>query len=154
MNSEIAEIYGNKVRVRVCGLCWGGLDTLLMVKHKMGDTHLWAPPGGGIEFGETLEDTLKREVFEETSLHILPGAFLFGCEYIHDPLHAVELFFEVKILNGIAKNGHDPEIQLIEEVRFLSFEEIQRIPQESLHGIFKKVDDLKQLRQLAGFYRI
>src|SRR5688572_10749323 len=142
MNAEIAEIYGNKVRIRVCGLCWGQADTLLMVKHKMGDRDLWAPPGGGIEFGESLEQALKREFLEETTLHIIPGQFLFGCEYISHPLHAVELFFDVKKIEGIAKKGNDPEIQLIEEVRFLSTEEIRLIPSGSLHGILRKYDDL------------
>jgi|SRR5687768_18372611 len=154
MNAEIAEIYGNKVRIRVCGLCWGQPDTLLMVKHKMGDQGFWAPPGGGIEFGESLEHALKREFLEETTLQIQPGQFLFGCEFISNPLHAVELFFEVKKVEGNAKKGRDPEIQLIEEVQFLSTEEIRRIPSGSLHGIFRKYDDLNVLRQLTGFHRI
>jgi 8-oxo-dGTP diphosphatase len=154
MNTEIAEIYGNKVRIRVCGLCWGEADTLLMVKHRMGNQDFWAPPGGGVEFGESLENALKREFLEETTLRIYPGKFLFGCEYISDPLHAVELFFEVKKVEGIARKGRDPEIQLIKKVQFLSTEEIRRIPSGSLHGIFGKYDDFNVLRQLTGFHRI
>ncbi|HYK08635.1 MAG TPA: NUDIX hydrolase [Candidatus Eisenbacteria bacterium] len=35
--------------------------------HGEGD---WAFPGGHLEFGETIEDCVKREVAEETSLHV------------------------------------------------------------------------------------
>ena len=153
MSSEIAEIYGNRVRIRVCGLCWQE-DALLMVKHKMGNQDFWAPPGGGVEFGEPLEDALKREIVEETGLQVLPGKFRFGCEFIRNPLHAVELFFEVQKIAGVLKNGYDPEIQLIETVQFLSLPEIQQIPVDSRHGIFKIAGDPNNLRHLTGFYRI
>src|SRR5688500_6620998 len=103
MNSEIAEIYGNKVRIRACGLCCGPSETVLMVKHRMGSRELWAPPGGGVEFGEALEEALKREFLEETPLRVSPGRFMFGCEYINSPLHAIELFFEVEQFDGTIK---------------------------------------------------
>ncbi len=153
MSSKIAEIYGNKVRIRVCGLCWQN-DSLLMVKHRMGDHDLWSPPGGGVEFGESLTAALQREFAEETGLEIVPGNFLFGCEFIQQPLHAIELFFDVKTVSGTLKTGQDPELQVIEQAAFLSPAEIQEIPMESRHGILKTCDNANMLRQLTGFYRI
>lgn len=153
MTPEIAEIYGNKVRIRVCGLCWEG-DNLLMVNHRFGDRDFWAPPGGGVEFGESMEFALKREFLEETGLLIQPKKFCFVCEFLKQPLHAVELFFEVEKVSGMLINGSDPEIQLIEKVQFLTSKEIQDIPEESLHGILKKFKDANVLRQLHGFYMI
>jgi 8-oxo-dGTP diphosphatase len=153
MNPEIAEVYGNKVRIRVMGLCWQS-DALLMVRHQMGDRDLWAPPGGGVEFGESLEDALKREFVEETGLMVSVGKFLFGCEFVQKPLHAIELFFEVDRLSGDLMTGNDPELTIIQNVQFLSPDDIQRIPAGHLHGIFKNLGNTDRLRRMRGFYRI
>lgn len=153
MYPEIAEIYGNKVRIRVCGLCWEQ-GSLLMVRHKMGNQDFWAPPGGGLEFGELLEDALRREVLEETGLYVEPEKFLFGCELVKNPLHAVELFFGVKKISGTLKRGYDPEIQVIDQVQFLTPSAIKNIPAGEVHGIFKMIGDANDLRHLTGFHRI
>src|SRR5687767_8644102 len=100
MDAELAKIYGNKVRVRACGICWKD-DRLLLVNHKgITSSDFWAPPGGGVDFEESIETTLKKEFEEETGLIIKPGDFLFGCELIQKPIHAVELFFETQITGG------------------------------------------------------
>lgn len=153
MTPEIAEIYGNKVRLRVCGLCWQEAS-LLLIMHNMGSNDFWAPPGGGVEYQETVKDALEREFLEETGLDVEVGKFAFGCEFIKNPLHAVELFFEVKKVAGVLKSGYDPELQLIERAQFLSWKEIKAIPEKSLHGIINKCTDLDSFRQLRGFYSI
>ena len=77
MNTEIAKIYGNKVRIRVCGLCWQA-DSLLMVNHSsLTNGDFWAFPGGGVEFGQTLDENLKREFMDETNLSIKTCSILF-----------------------------------------------------------------------------
>src|SRR5690242_2543620 len=114
MDGEVAKIYGKKVRVRACGICWKG-DTLLLVNHKgLSSPNFWAPPGGGVEFGESLEACLTKEFLEETGLKITTGKFKFGCEFIQDPLHSIELFFDVEIVGGKLQVGEDPEIQIID----------------------------------------
>ena len=107
MTPEIAQIYGNRVRLRVCGLCWQG-DSLLLIMHKMGSNDFWAPPGGGVEYGEPIEDALKREFLEETGLTVAIEKFHFGCEFIKAPLHAVELFFQVKKVAGEREQFSQP----------------------------------------------
>ena len=42
------------------------MDEVLLVKRS--DNAKWAVPGGGVEIGETVEQTAKRELFEETGL--------------------------------------------------------------------------------------
>lgn len=154
MDQEIAALYGKKVRIRVCGLCWED-NKLLLVNHKsLQAANFWAPPGGGLEFGETIQDALKREFLEETGLDITITRFVFGCEFIKDPLHAVELFFHVRKLGGTPNTGYDPELQLIQDVRFMTTTEILQIPSLELHGILSVTSDENGLNQLSGFYSI
>ncbi len=158
VGSEIMEKYGNQVRLRVCGLCWQA-DSLLMVNHSQltkGD--FWAPPGGGIEFGQSAPEALAREFLEETSIYITPGRQLFTCEFLSPPLHAVELFFEALYERGNPNIGIDPEStpnnQIIKEVRYLDFHAIMSIPVAERHGIFRLVKTADDLKKLTGFYRI
>jgi 8-oxo-dGTP diphosphatase len=153
MESEITKIYGNRLRVRVCGICWVK-DRLLLVNHQMATGELWAPPGGGLEFGEHAGNALIREFKEETNLQIEVGDFLFGCEFIKIPLHAVELFFDVKVVGGDLKTGSDPELPLIRQARFLKTGEIQSLAPDNLHGIFRKIGDPREIKALKGFYTL
>lgn len=40
--------------------------------HRRTDNDLWALPGGVMEFGESISETVVREVREETGLDVLP----------------------------------------------------------------------------------
>jgi 8-oxo-dGTP diphosphatase len=154
MDSEINGVYGGRLRVRVCGLCWRK-DRLLVVNHRMNGGTFWAPPGGGLEYGQTIAETLVREFREEVCLKVVPGAFMFGCEFISHPLHAVELFFAVEPAGGVPQTGTDPELPgVIAEVRFLSLEDILALPASSRHGIFRFCRKPSDFNQLSGFYTI
>ncbi|MGC3944836.1 MAG: NUDIX hydrolase [Chryseolinea sp.] len=154
MSEEISKIYGNRVRVRVCGLLHHR-DRLLLVNHSLQDRPIWwGPPGGGVEFGESLEDALKREFLEETKLSITVGQFAFGCEFLEGPLHAIELFFHVSKYEGSPETGQDPEMPLIADVRFMTSEEIASLPGSAIHGIFQVARTKSELLQLKGFFRI
>lgn len=155
MEPEVARIYGNKVRVRACGVCYDDNNRLLMVNHaSITATDFWAPPGGGIEFGQSIQECLTKEFREETGLNIVPSDFLFGCEYIQKPIHSIELFYLVTIHSGKLKTGHDPEIQIIKDVRFMSADELTNIPAQTLHGIFRLIGSPADLKSLRGFFRI
>jgi len=157
MIDSVYQTFGNKLRVRVCGLCLDH-DRLLMINHhgiKEGD--FWAPPGGGLQFGESMEECLKREFEEETGLTVEVVNFQFICEFIHPPLHAIEAFFQVDIKQGSLRKGTDPEMkdnQIIEEVKFMSWTEINHLNPDSRHGIFNFVSESLKILDLKGHFKL
>jgi len=66
---------------------------------------LWWLPGGGIEFGEAPEDTLVREFFEETGLHVRDPKLLGVTSDLRhrdngDRVHTVRIIFSVELAGG------------------------------------------------------
>lgn len=153
---EVLKLYGNRLRVRVCGLHRVG-DQLLMVRHRgVGQTDtFWAPPGGGLQFGETAPIGLTREFVEETGLIVTINELLFISEFWHPPLHALELFFDVTATGGTLRQGVDPEMslngQIIEEVRLMTLAEIRQYPPSDVHALFSRCQSLDEVFQLRGY---
>ncbi|GGK81665.1 NUDIX domain-containing protein [Rufibacter glacialis] len=152
----LAETYSHKTRVRVCGLLVQN-NTLLLACHKaaFGSGFFWMPPGGGLDFGEKVKDCLVREFREETGLEVEVGRFLYLNEFLRSPLHAIELFFEVKLVKGTLALGSDPEhashAQLLEDVKFLSIRDMFQLKRDELHPILHalvNLDDLFIPRQI------
>lgn len=53
---------------------------ILAVKHKSrvgGSKDFWCIPGGGLDPGESLEDGLRREIYEELGIEAKPSRLLF-----------------------------------------------------------------------------
>ncbi|WP_234733794.1 NUDIX domain-containing protein [Tellurirhabdus bombi] len=153
---EVVRLYGNRLRLRVCGLCL--IDgKLLMVRHRginSTDT-FWCPPGGGPQFSETAPEALVREFLEETGLEVVIEDLLFVNEFMLPPLHALELFFKVKIVGGQLGQGSDPEMdtdqQIITEVRLMTFEEIKAYPETEVHQLFRQCDTMDDIFRLRGY---
>ena len=158
MDRTVQEIYGNRVRVRVNGLSWNGSQLLLVNHQGLYNHDFWAPPGGGLEFGQPAATNLEREFLEETGLRIQAGEFLFACEFIQPPFHAVELFFNVVVLGGNLVAGNDPEAgqkaQIIRQVKYLSESDIAAIPEKHMHGLFKMAKSKEKIEALRGYLKI
>lgn len=58
-------------RLGVSVLCLRGAEVLLVKRGKEPYLGHWSLPGGLVEFGETLAEAARRELFEETSLTAL-----------------------------------------------------------------------------------
>jgi 8-oxo-dGTP diphosphatase len=156
IKEEVDNLYGNRVRVRVCGICVQE-DKILLIHHKgIGKKgSLWAPPGGGLDFGESAEQTLMREYKEETGLEVSVKEFLFVNEYFDAPLHAIELFFRIEITGGILTKGSDPEMnankQIIQKLRYWSMEEILLQDPLMFHSILTNRKNINELLHQGGF---
>ena len=147
--------FSQKLRVRVCGILIKKNKVLLLNHQTIGPLgYLWAPPGGGVEFGQSLHEALKKEFMEETNLTIEVGSYLFTNEHIDDKHHAIELFFEVKAVSGELSLGFDPELsatdQILNEVKYMSLDEIKEIPKAGVHQVFSRINNVKEILNIRG----
>ena len=144
------QLYGNRIRVRACGICIEN-DRVLMIGHRaiLGENTFWSPPGGGVEVGEMAEDALRREFLEETGLEVAIGKLLIMNEFVKLPLHGIELFFVVKRVGGELTLGHDPEMnlaeQLIQKIEWLSLDEIKRLNLSEKHQFWQKFGSFDEI---------
>lgn len=92
---------------------------------KRGDMHAWGLPGGALELGESAEEAMLREVFEETGLRVKVEAFLgaytrYFQEYPNgDRAQSIAFFFICSIVSGELYIDHDETLDL----RFFSLAE-------------------------------
>lgn len=112
--------------IRVAGLLQ--LDgRILMVQQARGEDRYWLMPGGGVRFGETLGDGLKRELQEELGLRVGVGRLLAIVESISpDPeyqKHVVHLIFEISASPEAVAEPRDPAVL---DVKYLDEHELQR----------------------------
>ncbi len=144
LGGKIIETFGNRLRIRVCGICIENEAVLVVNHHSLnGASDFWSPPGGGMEYGFSAEENLKREMKEETGLDVDIDKFMWVHEYLAPPLHAIELFFGVTRKAGTLKVGYDPEMnkkdQIIKDVRFMPFTELLKLPENHVHQAMTKL---------------
>lgn len=156
IDGSIEQEYGDRLRLRVAGICIENEEILLVDHSGLNETgQFWAPPGGGLKYGETVRECLQREFKEETGLHIHVGEFFCVTEYLNPPLHAIELFFLVNRIDGVLASGSDPELsqedQIIKSVEFLSFKKLTAIHDSNKHNLLNGVRNFDDLKSKSGY---
>jgi 8-oxo-dGTP diphosphatase len=67
----------------------------------------WSLPGGKLEFGETIESAIQREIFEESGLRVQVGSLIEIVEVIDSPYHYVILDYVCRRTGGELCPGDD-----------------------------------------------
>lgn len=83
----------------------------------------WSKPGGAVEFGENVEDAVKREIMEELGIEIELVKFLGFTNHIikEENQHWATFDFLAKIVRGEPKNM---EPEKIEEIKWFNLENL------------------------------
>jgi 8-oxo-dGTP diphosphatase len=98
--------------VTVCYLCHDGRGNYILNKrsNQARDEHgRWDAGGGGLEFNDTVENTLRKEIKEEYCTDVISYQFL-GFRDVHRvnngrPTHWIALDFKVLVDQEKVKNG-------------------------------------------------
>lgn len=88
---------------------------------------LWEFPGGAVEFGDTLEDAIKREIREEFGIEIQVGELLGVCNHLlpEEHQHWVSPSFLCTVLAGTPRIL---EPEKCSAIGWFSIEEIYSMP--------------------------
>lgn len=114
------------VGVCVVYFCHDGQGNFVMARRSNNarDEHgRWDIGGGGLEFGDTVEATLRKEIQEEYCADVLDFEFL-GYQDVHHehqgrPTHWIALNFKVLVDPAKVKNG---EPHKFEEIKWFTLE--------------------------------
>lgn len=109
------------IGVAVVFACHDGEGNFLLSKRGTNarDEHgTWDPGGGAIEFGDSVEGTLRKEVQEEYCTDVLGFAYL-GYRDVHReqdgrPTHWISLDFKVRVDRAKAGNGEPHKMDAVE----------------------------------------
>ena len=77
----------------------------------------WCLPGGKIDYGQTAEEAIKMEIYEETSLRCLSVTFLFYLDTLPTErmnTHYITLFFECAVEGNMRLNEESDEFVWID----------------------------------------
>jgi len=96
------ELHNNKPQIAVRAIILNKASKVLLIKRAKNSTFgdSWCLPGGKVDFGQTVEEALVREILEETSLVCTNSEFLFYLDGLPDEnlsMHFISLFFHCKV---------------------------------------------------------
>jgi 8-oxo-dGTP diphosphatase len=82
---------------------------LLIKRARDPERGKWAVPGGKVRKGESMRDAARREVAEETGLHVEVGDLAWMGEVINDQVHLVIVDYFGSVVGGDLQAGDDAE---------------------------------------------
>lgn len=116
---------------------------------KRSDDNLWGNPGGSMDLGETIYETVTREVYEETNLK-LQDLELFAIYSGEEQHHIYPNGDEVYLVNILFKTSHySGELKSDEESKELKFFDLNHLPDNITKPFVSVKEDLLKLSGLS-----
>jgi ADP-ribose pyrophosphatase YjhB (NUDIX family) len=111
-------------------------DQVLLVKRgSEPGKNQWSVPGGLVELGETVHDTVVREVKEETSLDVeVHGLIDVVNNIVHDEEGRLRFHFVILDFFALRKGG---KLQAGSDVREVKWVPLSQVKELNLTGIFR-----------------
>jgi 8-oxo-dGTP diphosphatase len=123
-SSSAEKIRKSVTVVAACIMRPGGKEVLLSIRHAPGVSGLdgkWELPGGKIEFGETPEQTIVREIREELGITVTPRRLL---PYLHTNLWEYQHALQHVVLSCYECETEDELSQNTDDVRWFPISQI------------------------------
>ena len=131
----------NKIIIGCVAVTKRGNKYLLGVRNKKASSShaMYTIPGGTLEFGETIEECLHREMMEETNIRIKNLKFVKIYEYIKFKKripHRIVFIYTADYASGELKGEDDcldPEFFSIKEITKMILD--KKIPETSINNL-------------------
>lgn len=110
---------------------------ILLLDQNVDKKRSWSLPGGKLEESETIEQGLKRELFEETGLKIRLGKLLYVCDHSHNGEFVLHITLRAKCVGG--KFGNTIEGLDTNAIRGMEFVPIKDLQSKGFSAKFQQL---------------
>lgn len=156
MGAALAALASNCPRVRVAALIVHD-GKVVLVRHRTGDCVYHLLPGGGVDYRETLENALIRELAEETGLEIVVGSPVILSDTIDPsgPRHVINIVFTATVVGGsITDRPADSRVEAVELVEPSALKDLDLRPPcaDDLARVLAQGDQPTSARYLGSLF--
>lgn len=137
-----------EIRVSASGIIFNEKKVLL-VRYKNEKSNFLVGPGGGVFPEEDLFVGLKREIFEETGLHVESEKIILIEDLLSSKYRIIKIWFLCKLIGGKIQDTEEAKIEGITEVGWFGKDELVN---ETVYPEILKIYDWNELPNCCAQY--